>query len=132
MFERDYLMKLLMQFFAAVIKSVQKQRDLHDPKEAADLLEAAIGEATDIDASVLLSLSPESIASIMQVSNVDPQVTGYLSRGLLLVSRYLHEAGDDELAAIRERQAYAIAQAYGFQLCDEDADALLQEAASME
>ena len=52
----------------------------------------------------------------MQISGVDPRVTEYIARSLLLASGYLREAGEFELAAVREGQARAIAAEYGFEL----------------
>ena len=54
----------------------------------------------------------------MQISGVDPRVTEYIARSLLLASGYLREAGEFELAAVREAQARAIAAEYGFELAD--------------
>ena len=116
MFEQDYLMRILLQFAEIVRRSWTKANKEHDPKEAADMLEDAVGEATDMDGGMLLSLSPESIASVMQVSGVDPRVTEYIARSLLLAAGYLREAGDDALADVREAQARAVAEAYGFEL----------------
>lgn len=116
MFERDYLMRMLAQFFEALVRSVQKAQDERDPAAAAELLEDAIGVATEIDGATLLSLAPESIASIMQVSGVEPQITEYVARSIQLEAQYLTEAGNDELATLRRAQAAAIAEAYGFAL----------------
>lgn len=116
MLTQDYLVRIMVQFAEAIRRSLIRSTKEHDPRGAADLLEGAVGEATDIDGSVLLSLSPESIASVMQVSGVDPQVSEYVARSLLLVSGYLREAGECGLAEIREQQARAIAQAYGHEL----------------
>ena len=52
----------------------------------------------------------------MQVSAVDPKVTGYIVRSLVLASGYLAEAGDAELAQLRADQARAIADAYGIEV----------------
>ena len=57
--------------------------------------------------------SPESIASVMQVSGTDPRVTEYVARTLLLASGYLREANEQALADLRAQQAHAIAEAYG-------------------
>ena len=116
MFEQDYLMRILLQFAEIVRRSWTKANKEHDPKTAADMLEDAVGEATDMDGGMLLSLSPESIASVMQVSGVDPRVTEYVARSLLLASGYLREAGEGALAEVREGQARAIAATYGFEL----------------
>ena len=90
----------------------------------------AVGDATDIDGATLLSLSPESIASVMQVSGVDPRVSEYIARSLLLASGYLGEAGEHELAALRAEQARALAVAYDLDLpgTPEELALLLDEA----
>ena len=71
MFEQDYLMRLLIQFMEAMRRSIERADDGRDPAAAADMLENAIGDATDLDGSMLLSLAPESMASVLQVSGVD-------------------------------------------------------------
>ena len=118
MLEQDYLMRIILQFAEIIRRSWTKATDEHDPKRAADMLEGAVGQATDLDGGVLLSLSPESIASVMQVSGIDPRVTEYIARSLLLASGYLREAGEHQLADVREQQARAIALAYGIELPD--------------
>ena len=84
MFERDYLMKLILGYFKTIVIVIKQGEKEKDPEGAADLLEQAIGEATEIDGEVLLSLAPESIASVLQVSGTDPKVVGYVAHGLLL------------------------------------------------
>lgn len=116
MFEQDYLMRLLMQFMEAMRRSIERADDGRDPVGAADMLEAAIGDATDLDGSMLLSLAPESMAQVMQVSGVDPHVTEYVANSLSLEAEFLRSAGNFELADIRAGQADAIAAAYGFDL----------------
>ena len=70
MLEQDYLMRILLQFAEAIRRSWARSVEDRDPRDAANMLERAIGDATDIDGATLLSLSPESIASVMQVSGV--------------------------------------------------------------
>ena len=112
MLQQDYLVRMLTMFAEAIRRSLEKSREC-DPRGAAEMLEAAIGDATDIDGSVLLSLTPESIASIMMVSGVDPRVTEYIARSLKLEATYLADAGEAELAQLRSEQADAVAAAYG-------------------
>lgn len=122
MFEQDYLVRLLLQFFQGMMKSIERRTNLEDPEGAADLLEAAIGEATEMDGETLLSLAPESIAQVMRISGIDPNVTQFVARSLLLESVYLAEAGNSGKAGIREGQARAIAAEYGFDLPSEPSD----------
>ena len=119
MFEQDYLVRLLLQFFQGLLKSYERRNEKEDPQGAADLLEAAVGEATEMDGQALLSLAPESIASVMRVSGIDPDVTQFIARSLLLESVYLTDAGNGALAATRAAQARAIAAEYSFDLPDD-------------
>ena len=122
MLEQDYLVRMLLQFFQAMARSSQLKREHDDPLGAADLLETAIGNATDMDGATLLSLAPESIAQIMRVTDVDPNVTQFVARAMLLESVYLTEGGQSPLAAVRAAQARAIADEFGFDLPENPAD----------
>lgn len=122
MFEQDYLMKQFLMFFKALTRSWEQMEEDKDPLAAADTLEDAISAATDMDGTALLTLAPESIASIMQVTGVDPRIVEYLSRSMLLESVYLEQGGDAGLAGVRAAQARAIADAYGFGLPDDPSD----------
>lgn len=131
MFERDYLMSIIMKYAEMLVKSWSRHKDKDDPLGSAQMLETAVGDATDIDGDALLSLAPESMASVMQVSGIDPQVCEYIGRSLVLASTYLQEAGDQERANLRYQQAVALSHVYGFELPDsaeqivEDAEAEL-------
>lgn len=132
MFQQDYLMRIFLQFAEAIRRSMEKANGKLDPASAAEMLETAVGEATELDGGVLLSLAPESIASILQVSGTDPRVIEYIARSLLLESRYLEDAGQNEKAALRASQAHALAEAYGIDLAEvslsaEEFEALFEE-----
>ncbi len=116
MLQRDYLMQLIHQFIQAILNS--RTTAERDPRAAADFLETAIGAATDIDGATLLSLGPESIAAVMQLSGVDPRVAGYIAHSLKLVSEYLQQAGELDLSELRAGQAQAVAELFGFDLSD--------------
>lgn len=122
MLEQDYLMKMILQFFRAMVRSWELKEKEEDPQLAADSLETAISVATEMDGDVLLSLSPDSIAQVLRVSGTDPRVIEYVARGMLLESVYLKEAGNAELASVRAAQARALAADYGFDLPDDPSD----------
>ena len=122
MFEQDYLMRQFLMFFKALTRSWEQMEEEKDPLAAAETLEDAISAATEMDGAALLTLAPESIAQIMQVTGVDPDITEYIARSMLLESVYLQEAGKGDLAGIREAQARAIAESYGFVLPDDPSD----------
>lgn len=116
MFERDYLVRMMAEFAQGIGLAIRRARHEKDPRAAAIMLEVAIGEATDIDGSVLLSLAPESIATILQVSVVDPGVIEYVAQSIALAGKYHEEGGNASLGALRQKQAKALADAYGFAL----------------
>ena len=122
MFERDYLMKQFLMFFKALTRSWEQMKEEKDPLGAAETLEDAISTATEMDGAALLSLAPESIASIMRVTGVDPGVVEYIARSMLLESVYLEEGGNAGLAGVRAAQARAIAEEYGFSLPEDPSD----------
>ena len=130
MFEQDYLMRIIAQLLGAIRRSMERAAGEEDPDGAARALDMALGDATDLDGEALLSLAPESLASVLQVSGVDPRVSEYIARSLLLASGYLGEAGEHELAALRAVQARALAVAYDLDLPDtpEELALLLDEA----
>lgn len=116
MFEQDYIMRMLVQLAAAMRRSMVKAGKEHDPKSAAEQIEASISDATEIDGEVLLSLAPESIAGVIQVSGTDPKVAEYIARSLLLESQYLIESGQSQKAQVRKEQAVAISESFGFEI----------------
>ena len=122
MFERDYLMNLLMQFFRGLLRVNELRHKKDDPKLASELLEAQIAETLEMDGAALLQLSPDSIAQVMRVMNVDPNVMQFVARSLLLDAVYLSQAGEDGQAIVRSGQAHAIAAEYGFELPENAAD----------
>ncbi|MDO4400170.1 MAG: hypothetical protein Q4D27_04375 [Coriobacteriia bacterium] len=120
MLHRDYLVEQFIRFAEAIRLSWTKAKgDPRDPLDAAEVLEAAVGSATNIDGATLLLLSSDSIASILQVTDTDPDVVEYLARTLLLESEYLEEGGEHVRSQLRRDQAYAIAQGYGIPLSPE-------------
>lgn len=122
MFERDYIMKMLADLLQAIVKSMLQSEKEENPYLAAQTLEAAIGNAVDMDASVFLALSPESMASIMAISQTDPRSTEYIARSLALASDYNRKAGSPEIADLRMGQAQALANAFGHDISDMLAD----------
>jgi hypothetical protein len=118
MLQRDYLMQMIVQFIQAIFQSRELALKKRDPEAAADLIEAAIEQAIDMDGAALLSLAPESMASVLQISGVEPKLVGYIGHSLLQEAEYLRMSGNEELAKLREEQGIALFNAYG--LCEDD------------
>ena len=122
MIEQDYLMRQILQLVEAMIAARQKKDEELNPAAAADSLESAITAATDLDGVALLSLSPESMAGVMQVSGIDPRLASYIAHSILLESVYLAQANNLSLASLREQQAVALAHAYDIELPSDPTD----------
>ena len=124
MFEQDYLMRIIAQLLGAIRRSMERAAGEEDPDGAASALDMALGD------EALLSLAPESLASVLQVSGVDPHLTEYIARSLMLSGRYHGEAGRPDVAELRQAQGRAVAAAFGHELgadpvSDEALEALL-------
>lgn len=122
MFEKDYLMKMISDLIQAMVRSMLYATEEENPYMAARSLENAIGAAVDMDAALFLSLSPESMGMMMQISPIDQQGSEYIARSLALASVYNREAGDVELAKLRMEQARVVADSFGIDLDDTDFD----------
>ena len=117
MLKQDYLVRMFSDFARAIRLAVERSRGKDpDPDGTAEMLELQLDAAIDMDSSLLLNLTPESVASVLQVSGTDPRLVEYICRTLLLESRVLMDAGKEELSDLREDQAFAVAEAFGLQL----------------
>lgn len=118
MFEQDYLVRMLVELAAAIRRSLTRSREAKDLEGAVQTLENSITNATDLDGAVLMTLSPESIASVLEVSNADPRVVVYIAHSMQLQAHYLRKLNRDTVADLRDKQAQALAKAYNFDLPD--------------
>lgn len=122
MFTQDYLMRMILELAGAIRRSLLMNDDDDDPMAAAQLLEASLDGATEMDSSLLLSLEPESLSAMLKMSAADPSLMTYVSRMLLLESRYLETAQSHSTARLRHDQAFAVARAFGIPLDEEDVE----------
>lgn len=110
MITEDYLMKMLLQFFKALMDA--RVAANKDPEEEAEKLDNLVGESSGLDTQTFLSLSPESIALILQSTGTDPEVAEFMVRSLLLSGELHQKAGEETLGNLRLEQAQALAAAY--------------------
>jgi hypothetical protein len=123
MLNKDYIVDQFVRFAEAIRLGLEKGAgDGDEDGTATELLEAQVGESVNIDGQALLALAPESVASILRVSDTDPGVIEYIVRSLLLESQLLGESGNASLASLRSQQAYAVADAYRIPLSEDMLD----------
>jgi hypothetical protein len=118
MFLNDYLMRVILQFVAALQKAL-RERNVTTEEKAADL-EQAVGDALNIDPRLLFSMDPDSVVSMLQLGDFDETLGGYVLRSIYLEADVLDEAGHTQRADLRRSQADAIARAYGFDVTPAD------------
>lgn len=116
MITQDYLMRMLLVFFQALMRARSRALNNKDMQGAADMLEQTVGDAANMDASTLLSLSPDSLSGILGATGTDPKLTEFMARSLMQAAEYREKAGQSEVAELRRQQARAIADAYGHDL----------------
>ncbi len=86
MLQQDYLMRMFTALAIAMRESMLRAQGDEDPEGAAELLEAALDKTTEIDGALLLQMAPESFVAMVQLSQTDPALIGYISRTLMLES----------------------------------------------
>ena len=120
MLHQDYLVRMFMILAAAMRENVFRSANKEDPEAKAELLENTLINATEVDGTLLLKMDPDTMVSMLQISNTDPLLIQYVARTLLLESQYLEEAQQTTRATLRKNQALTLARAYGFPLSLED------------
>lgn len=112
MLHRDYLLEVIEQFVSTVSQALARallERDL----DAAVEVEEAIAELVQLDPETAMSLAPESLVIMMQLSGTGDAVAGYAAYALNRLGDAYERMGDAELATMRHDQAQAVADAFG-------------------
>lgn len=84
MFEQDYLMRIIAQLLGAIRRSMERAAGEEDPDGPRAPSTWRWATPPIWTARRWLSLAPESLASVLQVSGVDPHLTEYIARSLML------------------------------------------------
>ena len=124
MITQDYLMRMLLVFFQALVRARSRALNDKDMEGAAEMLEKTVGDAANMDKDVLLSLSGDSLSGILGATGTDPKLTEFMARSLMQAAEYRDRAGQSDIADLRRSQAKAIADAYGHDLTIEMEDFL--------
>jgi hypothetical protein len=113
MLQRDYLMRMIQLAIQAIIDAVHL-RDEQKPELSVDKIEGMLGEIADMDPGVLLSLSPDSIGTMLDLGGVmTDSLAETFVRGLVLEADILrNEKNDPQLADLRIAQAKGIARTF--------------------
>ena len=130
MLHRDYLVRMIQMGIEAILKAIHVRTD-NEPDLACETIEQMLGSVTEMDPEVLLSLSPESIGTILDLGGaMNDSVAEVVVRGLVLESDVLaREKNDPALAELRFEQARGIATT--FHLDFEDISSVISESEAL-
>lgn len=106
-YQSDYVMRLIEQMGGMVRRALEMVR-LGNDDEPYELAEDAIGLALDLEPDVASRLSPQSMASLLEMRNLDDRVIGLVAEALELQHEVLERNGNMIAAGVRREQAEAV------------------------
>lgn len=111
-YQSDYVMRLIEQMGGLVRRAMEKMRT-GGAEEPYELAGQAIGLALDMDPSVASRLSPQSMASLLELGNHDDRVIELVAQAIELEAEVLQSAGEMIAAEVRRDQARAVRSLIG-------------------
>jgi hypothetical protein len=118
MLQRDYLLEIIAQFVAAVMRALRAARAAQEAPsalEAAQDVEREVASLLDLDPAVALSLEPDSLVTMILLSGMGEALAGYVAFALDRTADIYDNVGEAGLAELRRSQARAVAESFG---CD--------------
>lgn len=112
MLHKDYLLEVIAQFVDAATEALGLAHKRHDPQAAQEAEEAVAG-LLDLDAQVALSLSPDSLVTMMLLSGIGDSLAEYVTYTLRELGDVYEEMGNAQVADLRHQQALAVAESFG-------------------
>lgn len=113
MLQRDYLTKIIESFTKHVEISL-KDAVILRKSESIGEVEDALGELLELDPDMLLSLSPDSLVTMIALGGHGDAFGDSIAYVLARLGDAEAERGDKETAALRRQQARAVALGFGF------------------
>ena len=117
MLQRDYLLELVRSFCVTMQRLLGMCCIHHDESAIAEA-EAQIGEILQLDRETALSLTPDSLVTMMLLSGTSDSVAGYVAYSLLRLSEAYAYHGRERLSQVRHDQAVAVAKEYQWNLAE--------------
>jgi len=117
MLHRDYLLEIISRFVEAVSVSLRRAL-LEDSPASAREVEDSVAALLDLDPQTAMSLSPDSLVTMMLLSGMGDSLAGYVAYALDRVGDAYDNWGDSQTAELRWDQAQAVAESFG---CDQNA-----------
>jgi len=107
-YQNDYVLRLIEQAGAALRLASRRFAEGASSDESLDATDEAIRAVVDVDPALFLRMSPASMASLLEISNLDDRLVCKLSEALLLQADILQSEADIVGAGVRRQQAAAV------------------------
>lgn len=111
MLQRDYLLELVRRFGDGLREHLVPAV-LDADGDSIRAVEDGVGALIDLDGASALSLAPESLVTMMELSGVADSVAAHASYALERLADAYERAGDKGTARVRREQARAVAEAF--------------------
>ena len=111
MLQRDYILELIARFVQALIRAFQLAV-LKGDVRGCEQVEAAVSSLLELDADTAMSLSPDSLVTMMLLSGMADSTAEYVSYALDRVADVYEDMGRADVAEVRRAQAEAVADAF--------------------
>jgi hypothetical protein len=106
-YQTDYVLRLIEQLGAMIRKALEKL-GAKDPEEPCRLAGQAIGAALAMDPALASSLSPQSLVSLLELSEADSRVIELVAQAIEVEATELENRGDVVASEFRHQQANAV------------------------
>lgn len=107
-YQNDYVLRLIEQAGAALRLASRRFAEGASSDESLDATDEAIRAVVDVAPALFLRMSPASMASLLEISNLDDRLVCKLSEALLLQADILQSEADIVGAGVRREQAAAV------------------------
>ena len=110
-YRSDYILRLIEQMGSAIRLAFERFRGGGDADESLGMIHDAIGLAVDMDPSLFLTLAPQSMVSLVEISGFDDRLVGKMAEALMLEADILESRGLLVEAGVRREQSTALLHA---------------------
>ncbi|NTU71981.1 MAG: hypothetical protein HGB10_09225 [Coriobacteriia bacterium] len=107
-YQSDYILRIIEQMGSALREAFVRFRGGADVSEPLEIIGEAIGLVVDMDPSLFLRLSPQSMVSFVEIAGFDDRLVMKLVEALELEADIFDSEGDIILATVRREQAHAL------------------------
>lgn len=115
-YENDWIMRQIELMGGLIRKALERLRLGAGDEEPLELTEEAIGLSVDMDPRLFVRLSPQSMASFLEISNTDPRIVERLAEALEAQAEILESEGELLEAGVRREQAEGVRRAFDHDL----------------